>query len=158
MPIDFSTILVAAACIVEQDGKYLMIQEGHQFAAGMWSHPAGLVEKGERLADAARREVQEETGYEVEIIGVLAVTNLQKVAFRDYHSPHQHVLKVTFAGRLVGTPAGEREAEIKDVQWLTKEEILARAEQLRDKDIPMLIERMERKQTLPPDALVEFEQ
>ena len=46
----------------EPDGeiKYLLLQH----RAGHWAFPKGLIEKGEALVDAARREVKEESGFQ----------------------------------------------------------------------------------------------
>jgi ADP-ribose pyrophosphatase YjhB (NUDIX family) len=47
-------------------GRVLLVQRGSPPSAGLWSLPGGLVEAGESLRQACRREVAEETGLEVE--------------------------------------------------------------------------------------------
>lgn len=58
---------VAVTCIVERDGKVLMVRRGNQPGYGLWSIPGGYVDRGEVVEEAAVREVLEETGLEVEI-------------------------------------------------------------------------------------------
>ena len=55
---------VCVGCVALHDGDLLLIRRGHGPAAGQWSVPGGRVEPGELLAEAAIRELREETGLE----------------------------------------------------------------------------------------------
>ncbi len=59
-------VLVAAAALIDADGRVLIAQrpEGKQLA-GLWEFPGGKVEPGERPEDALIRELREELGIEV---------------------------------------------------------------------------------------------
>jgi 8-oxo-dGTP diphosphatase len=50
------------ALVRDAQGRLLMVQRGHEPAAGTWSIPGGRVEPGESDAEAVAREVLEETG------------------------------------------------------------------------------------------------
>jgi mutator protein MutT len=67
---------LAVAVVLQRDGKVLMGRRGPGArAAGKWSFPAGFVERGEVVEDAAVREVREETGFTIELgplIGLLS--------------------------------------------------------------------------------------
>jgi 8-oxo-dGTP diphosphatase len=65
---------VSAGVLVERDGKVLLVRRRMGPRQGTWSFPAGFVEFGEEPAEAAARECYEETGLEVEITGLLAIT------------------------------------------------------------------------------------
>ena len=68
--------LVGVAAVVWRDDQFLLIQRGRPPRQGEWSLPGGRQELGETVADAARREVVEETGLDVEVLDVVAVVDL----------------------------------------------------------------------------------
>ncbi len=62
---------LAAAVVVERAGRVLLGRRGPGArAADRWSFPAGFVERGERVEDAAAREAREEVGLAV-VVGPL---------------------------------------------------------------------------------------
>jgi ADP-ribose pyrophosphatase YjhB (NUDIX family) len=65
-------IHVTVATIVEQDGRFLLVEE---MADGrrVYNQPAGHVELGEPLSVAAVRETLEETGWHVELTHLLGM-------------------------------------------------------------------------------------
>lgn len=74
VPILSSSVTYIVACIiVNEQNEVLMMQEAKKSCAGKWYLPAGRMEKGETIVQAAEREVLEETGMEVKITTLLAV-------------------------------------------------------------------------------------
>ncbi|MBT3189925.1 MAG: NUDIX hydrolase [Anaerolineae bacterium] len=69
--IHFADPKVAAAVLVEDEGKILLVQRSYNPHLGKWTLPAGFVNAGEDPVEAARRECLEETSLNVRVIRIL---------------------------------------------------------------------------------------
>jgi ADP-ribose pyrophosphatase YjhB (NUDIX family) len=65
--------VVAGAIPLSPDGRILLLRRGIEPCLGAWTFPAGFVELGETVAQAARREAHEETGADIRVGEVLGV-------------------------------------------------------------------------------------
>ncbi len=66
-PEGFSPKKAVAACYIESEGKLLLLRRSpHQKEGGAWTVPGGKLEMGETPRDAARRELEEETGISID--------------------------------------------------------------------------------------------
>lgn len=64
---------VAAAALIEQDGKVLLTRRANDPQKGLWVPPGGFVDYDEDPRRAAARECEEETGLKVEITELVDV-------------------------------------------------------------------------------------
>ncbi len=106
--------IVGLGAVVWHQGKVLMVQRGRPPRAGIWSLPGGAQLLGETVEEGIRREIREETGIEIELLGLLEVINSVQ---RD---PEGRVLYhytiIDYAARLIG---GEVQAgdDAADAAW-----------------------------------------
>ena len=85
---------VVAATLPVIDGKVVLIRRAIEPRLGTWSYPAGYVELGETVEEAARRETSEEACLDVRLVRLLNV----------YSSPGGRVVVVAY---LAQCPNGE---------------------------------------------------
>lgn len=67
---------LCVGAVAVRDGAILLIRRGTPPGEGLWSVPGGRVQRGETLADAARRELREETGLDGEVGEAVGWTEL----------------------------------------------------------------------------------
>jgi ADP-ribose pyrophosphatase YjhB (NUDIX family) len=83
--------------VIFRGDSVLLVERGKGAPAGIWSLPGGHIEPGERAMEAARREVLEETGLDVTIIGL---ADVRDVLLRDQTGQlHAHYVLAVFYGR-----------------------------------------------------------
>jgi ADP-ribose pyrophosphatase YjhB (NUDIX family) len=108
------------ALIIEGD-RILLVERGREPLKGWWSLPGGVVEVGERLEDAARREVREETGLEVEIVCLLEV--FERIMRDAAGRPEYHWVLMDYLCRPTGGELGAAD-DASSVRWVTEPELL----------------------------------
>jgi len=128
---------VTVACVIEKDGNYLMVEERDKTSGELvFNQPAGHLEQGESIFDAALRETLEETGWRIEITGVIGIAlhGAQKNGITYY--------RTTFLARpLQRVQNATIDPDIHAVHWLDYEAILARSARMRSPLALAVIER-----------------
>jgi len=94
----------------------------HRSARGalQWTLPKGAQEPGETVADTAVREVREETGLEVELIGPLDTIDYWFVWTPEQTRYHKFVHY--FLMRAVGGDFARHDSEMEDADWFILEQ------------------------------------
>ena len=69
----FADPKLAAVTLVSRGDELALVRRGVEPHIGRWSFPAGYVDRGERVEDAARRETLEETGLQVRLRGLVGL-------------------------------------------------------------------------------------
>lgn len=114
---------VTVASIVERDGKFLFVEER---VAGklVLNQPAGHLDAGERLVDAAARETLEETAWHVRIDALVSID--------QYTVGGSAFLRFAFAATSLHFDADRLlDTGIVRALWLTRDELIERHQQHR---------------------------
>jgi ADP-ribose pyrophosphatase YjhB (NUDIX family) len=122
-----ATTYIVCGVLIEKDGKFLLVQEKQPKAYKKWNLPAGKVDTGETLEQAAIREAKEECGYDVELVRELLV--LHPAADRP-------VLHAYYA-KIVGGELAFPEYEILNAKWFTRQEIVDMKDEIRTPEYVM---------------------
>ena len=77
-------IACAGAVVRDEEGRLLLVRRAHEPSLGLWSLPGGRVEDGETPREAARREVREETGLDVEVGDLVDTVDLGPYVVDDF--------------------------------------------------------------------------
>ena len=112
---------ITVATVVEDNGRFLMVEELKGERAVL-NQPAGHLDPDESLIDAAIRETLEETGYDVELTGVIGIYL--------YTAPSNGITyqRICFAAKPVRHHPGlALDQGIIGPQWLTRDELLAQS-------------------------------
>lgn len=103
---------IAVSAAIFRDGKVLLTRRARSPAKGFYSLPGGRVEFGESLHHALAREIDEETGLKIEIIGLAGWREVLPAM-----AGAGHYLIMSFAARWVaGEPA--LNDELDDHRWI----------------------------------------
>lgn len=119
-----NSLVPAASAIVENErGDILLMRRVDN---DLWAMPGGTMQLGESVASTAVREVKEETGLDVEIVGLVGVYTDPRhvIAYADGEVRQQ--FNVCFAARIIGgTLTGSSESSA--VEFVPRDRLSALA-------------------------------
>lgn len=107
--------------VIVKDGKYLLVKRANEPLKGRYWTPGGRVLKGEKLTDAVKRKVMEETGLTVKPISVVGF-------YEDFYKKNElgldlvHTTSIVFACSYVG---GEVSLDKQSVGYVWKDKLPA---------------------------------
>lgn len=108
------SIRVIVSVAIVRGQKILLINEREEPYHGQWVLPQGYVKSGENVSDAARRELREELGVEIEIQELIGVYD----DFIVEGTVSIHHLFICYEGKLVGTEEPRATPEAVDMVWV----------------------------------------
>jgi 8-oxo-dGTP diphosphatase len=108
--------MVGVGGVVIHRGRVLLVLRAREPLKGQWSIPGGMVEVGEELCDAVRRELKEETGLDVEPLKMIAAFDRIQ---RQGRRVRYHFVIMDYLCRLKGgklKPA----SDVSDARWVRR--------------------------------------
>jgi 8-oxo-dGTP diphosphatase len=132
-------VLVVSVSIVRDD-EILIIKENKPSVNNKWNFPSGHIESGEDILHAARREVKEETGFDVILTSTTGIYNFTS-------STNNQVILFHFTGEITGGSLKLEEGIIIDSKWTKVSDIMSLDEkELRDGSvIKQIVKRLSNK-------------
>jgi ADP-ribose pyrophosphatase YjhB (NUDIX family) len=110
----------AVLAVVARGGRVLLVRRANPPDQGRWGFPGGRIEPGETLAEAALRELAEETGIRAEAgPGLTALDSVHRRA--DGGLAHHYVLLAVACRWLAGEGAAADDAL--EAAWFTATEV-----------------------------------
>ncbi len=108
---------VTCSLVIEQAARLLLVQEADPDIYGLWNQPAGHMEPGETFEQCALREAREETGYDVELVGLQGM-------YYDIVAGDEDI-NVCFRARPIGEPRYPLEPDVLGARWFSRDELIA---------------------------------
>jgi ADP-ribose pyrophosphatase YjhB (NUDIX family) len=106
--------------LIIDDGRILLVERGHEPMKGYWSLPGGAVETGERLEEALKREVREETGLEVAVGHLIEV--FERITMGADDRLEYHYILIDYICRPTGGTL-QASDDASRAEWFTEGEI-----------------------------------
>jgi ADP-ribose pyrophosphatase YjhB (NUDIX family) len=111
---------VGVGAVVWRDDRFLLVKRGKAPGLGEWSLPGGAQHVGETVFEAARREIMEEAGLEIEVAGLIDVVDSIRHDSGGAVSFHFTLIDVLAEWRAGEPVAGDDAA---DAQWFSLDDL-----------------------------------
>lgn len=112
--------LIGAGAVIIKNDEVLLIKRRAPPKAGYYSIPGGLVEVGERVQEAAKREVLEETGLIVEVESLIDV--IDNIVKDEDGRVKYHYVIVDYLAKPVGGDL-RTSSDAAEVKWVPFNEL-----------------------------------
>lgn len=111
---------LGVGALIFETGKILLVERGKEPLKGFWSIPGGIVETGEKLEEAIRREVSEETGLDVDPYSMFEIFE-RIIPDGEGKLEYHYVLIDYLCRRVAGEPVAA--SDVSRVAWVAEQNL-----------------------------------
>ena len=112
--------LLGVGALIFGNDTILLVERGKEPLKGYWSLPGGLLELGEKLEAAVQREVLEETGLEVEPLGLFEL--FERIMPDPEGNTEYHYVLADYICRVTGGKL-QAASDVSDVRWVPRRQL-----------------------------------
>jgi len=112
--------LLGVGALIFGNDTILLVERGKEPLKGYWSLPGGLLELGEKLEAAVQREVLEETGLEVEPLGLFEL--FERIMPDPQGDTEYHYVLADYICRVTGGTL-QAASDVSDVRWVPRRQL-----------------------------------
>ena len=112
--------LLGVGALIFSRSRILMIERGGNPLKGYWSIPGGLVEPGETLEAAVKREILEETGLRIQPAGMFEL--FERIMRDAQGRAEYHYVLVDYLAKVVGGEIRPGD-DVSRVEWVARKDL-----------------------------------
>ena len=111
---------LGVGALIFEGRNILLVERAKEPLKGYWSLPGGIVEAGEKLDAAIRREVLEETGLEIEPVALFEI--FERIMQDAEGRPEYHYVLMDYLCRVTGGQLAAA-SDVSRALWATEQEL-----------------------------------
>jgi 8-oxo-dGTP diphosphatase len=111
---------LGVGALIFEGRNILLVERAKEPLKGYWSLPGGIVEAGERLEDAVRREVREETGLEIDPLEMFEI--FERIMPDTDGLPEYHYVLIDYLCRVAGGKLAAS-SDVSRAVWATEQDL-----------------------------------